>query len=71
MRSIKLTFSSLLILSFLLFTPIEAEAKGFGKETTESTSEVGAGQCMTTTVTKVKFLWITVQKTVEYNMHSC
>lgn len=71
MWNIKLTLSSLAILSLLFLKPLDAEAKGFGTEETETTTEMGAGQCMTTTVTKVKIFWITVQKTVEYNMHSC
>ena len=43
----------------------------FGTETTEKTTEIGAGQCHTVKVKKFKVFWITVSKKVEHNINDC
>jgi len=51
--------------------PLEIQAKMFGTETTETTREIGAGQCQTVKVKKFKIFWITVSKSVEHKINAC
>ncbi len=61
---------SCIVLSALLI-PAKAEAKGFGIDKEVTVEDSGAGFCTTTTVTKVKVFWITIQETVEKDFGPC
>lgn len=71
MKHLKVSILTLVLTSIFVLNPVEVQAKMFGTVTTETTTEIGAGQCHTVKVKKVKFFWITVSKRVEHNINTC
>ncbi len=71
MKHLKVSLLTLVLASIFVLNPVEVQAKMFGTVTTESTSEIGAGQCHTVRVKKFKVFWITVSKRVEHSISSC
>lgn len=71
MKYFKVSLLTLVLASIFVLNPTEVQAKMFGTETTETTTEIGAGQCHTVKVKKFKVFWITVSKKVEHNINDC
>lgn len=67
----KSTLVTIAFLSILLFTPIKAEAKGFGFESSVETEPIGAGLCLVTTTTTLYVFWIPIQTTYEQDIVPC
>lgn len=62
---------TIVLFSTLLLTPLKAEAKGFGFDTSIETEYIGAGLCLTRTFSTLYIFWIPVQTTVVETIDPC